>query len=160
MFLQTGLLFSGKGGYLTTGNFLFGSATTTRLWYIQLPANIGAKIKLDKKITAIAGGGLYASAGISGTEKGVLYGDLTNNQVNNKVYFTNNKSYYKANTTAIRPFDFGYNVLAGIELKKFQFTFNYSHGFSNIYPADDNWDFKNQVFNFSVAYLFSLKPKK
>ena len=160
MFLQTGLLVSGKGGFIADHSIADGgSETNTRLWYLQLPVNIGMKIQLNKNLHIVFAGGFYAARGVSGTTKGTGFTGWDapySYPVNNTVHFTNDASYYKENTTTIKPFDFGYNALAGLEWKNLQFTFNYNNGLTNIYP-NDYTNYKNKVFNFSVVYLFQLK---
>lgn len=157
IFFQSGLNITGKGGFIGDHSIADGgSETTTKLWYLQIPINFGGKISLGKNMQAIVGMGLYIARGVSGTEKGTGSGFGGSYPINYKIHFTNDANYYKANTTTVKPFDFGYNALAGVEYKKLQFTFNYSHGFGNVYPYDYA-TFKNQVFNFSLAYFFLQK---
>ncbi len=69
---------------------------------------------------------------------------------------TNSFSQIKIGVDIIKPFDIGFNVLAGVEFKGFQLTARYSRSFSEIY-SDDGYNYKNASFEFSIAYSFSLK---
>lgn len=158
-FVQTGLSFTEKGSEKITTQFATnGASTTIKLNYLQLPVNLVYKVKLNHCITALLGAGLYGAVGISGTNKGAntikdANGNIINiSTVNNKVKFSNNTSQVDNNTTYIKPFDLGYNVLAGLEWKNFQFKALLNNGFTSIYPTGST-TFRNNVYSFSVAYL-------
>jgi hypothetical protein len=140
------------------------SNTTLRLFYLRLPVNIVYKIKLNDQLNILTGAGLYIAKGLSGTQKGYQYynGDFPpyfdTTFLNNKVHFAD-----KANSSdpiTVKSFDFGYNILAGLEWKEFQLTATYCHGFSQVFPEGSNdagYNYKNAVFGVSLAYLFTLK---
>ncbi len=158
-FMQTGLSFTEKGSEkITTQYATNGASTTIKLDYLQLPVNLVFKVKLNHCITALLGAGLYGAFGISGTEKGDNTvkdpnGNIINiSTVNNKVKFSNNTTQVDNNTTYIKPFDIGYNVLAGIECKNFQIKAIVNNGFKSIYPTGST-TFRNNVYGLSVAYL-------
>jgi len=152
-FLESGLSFVQKGGRKSKTQFATsGSSTTSKFSYLEMPLNLTYKMKLSNAVKAILGAGFYGAVGVSGTEKGTdesVTGNITT--VNNKVKFANNP-YYSSNTTYVKPFDFGYNILGGIEWKSFQFMLTLSNGFGNIYPTSST-KFANSVFGVSVAYL-------
>ena len=155
-FLQSGLLVSGKGSHVENNSFSdAGSITDVSLYYLQLPLNIQFKYPLNRNIKLVGGAGLYGSMGISGTEKGEAYTIEGYVPFHNKVKYKNS-SVSDGNVTPIKPFDAGYNMLAGIEWQNFQLTGSYNYGFVNVYP-DAETELKNRVFNISLTYLFSSK---
>ncbi len=169
-FLQPALLYYANGSAVLSSSFLSSntsySNTTIRANYLRLPVNVVYKLFISDQFNALGGAGLYVARGLSGTEKGYQYsnGDfppyLTDSiQVNNKVQFTNGSASGE-NTTALKPMDFGYDVLLGVEYHSFELTANYSRGLlkADTNPAFD-YNFKNNTLAISVAYLFSLKKE-
>jgi hypothetical protein len=166
--LQPALLYYGNGSNVLGSSFSSSvteySNTTIKADYLRLPINVVYKLVISDDVNALGGAGLYIARGLSGTEKGYQYSNSNfppyssdSAQVNNKVQFTT-ASASGENTTALKPMDFGYNVLLGIEYHSFELTANYSRGFLKAYtnPTFD-YNFKNNTLAISVAYLFSLK---
>jgi hypothetical protein len=165
IFLQPGLLYFGNGTQIVEKGGESGyegyAHSTIRLYYLRLPVNVVYKMKLNSHLNFLAGAGLYAAKGLSGTVKGNSEGMSPfagpyAYAFNYKVDFSKDKLYSSQNTTFINAFDFGFNVLAGLEFKCFQLTAKYSRSFSEIYSYD-GYNYKNAVFECSLAYLFSLK---
>jgi hypothetical protein len=163
IFLQPALLYFGNGTHINGESLNPGYATYShtdiQIYYLRLPVNIVYKMKLNNQFKLLAGAGLYAAKGLSGTGKGIIEGSGISGlpfayAFNSKINFTSGNS--SANDTNIKPFDFGINILAGVEWKSFQLTANYSRGFSQVY-SDGGYNYKNAVFSVSLAYLFSLK---
>jgi hypothetical protein len=154
-FLQAGVSFTQKGSVKDATQYAVGGGPSTivKLNYIQIPVNMFYKIKLNSSLKALLGAGLYGAFGISGSDKGTSIDATTGSesQVNNKVRFQNN-TIYVAGITYIKPFDIGYNLVAGLEWKNLQFKATINDGFKNIYPSGDT-EFRNQVFSATVAYL-------
>jgi len=155
---QTGLYGIEKGGYRATTDFaLSGSTTTTKLWYLQLPANLKYQFNVGSKgLQLFAGTGLYVAAGLKGTDKG--YYESTSgaiSAVDNKVIFTNTRST-AANTTTVKPVDFGYNFFIGTEWKSFQLKANYSKGSSKVFTTGST-NMVNTLYSFTVAYFLKIK---
>lgn len=157
IFFESGLLFIQKGGHKEPTYFTnnMGSTTTTKINYLQLPLNLAYKTAISKNFKLVIGSGIYVSTGISGSEKGT---DNTsgNTTINNKIHFTNS-SAYASGSTAIKPFDLGFNINTGIEWQKFQFMANFSRGFGNINPLASSTKFLNQNFGISINYLLPWK---
>jgi hypothetical protein len=159
-FLQTGLSFTEKGSEkITTSYANSGASTTIKLNYLELPLNLVYKLKLNHSVTALLGAGFYGAMGISGTEKGANTIKDPNtgtivpvSEINNKVKFSNNTTQVDNNITYVEPIDMGYNVLAGLEWKNFQFKASLNNGFTSIYPTGST-TFHNNVYSFSIAYL-------
>ncbi len=115
-------------------------------------------MRLNGHLNFLAGAGLYAAKGLSGTVKGNSEGMSPfagpyAYSFNYKVDFSKDVAFSSQNTTFIKAFDFGFNVLAGLEFRRFQLTAKYSRGFSEIY-SDNGYNYKNAIFEFSIAYLF------
>jgi hypothetical protein len=168
LFLQPGLLYYGNGsnaiGSSFTADVTNYSNTTIRANYLRLPVNAVYKLVISDKVDALGGAGLYVAKGLGGTEKGYKYSNENlppytsdSTQVNNKVAFSSDASS-SPNTTTLNSIDFGYDVLAGIQYKSFELTANYSRGLTKAYVNPDfDYNFKNNTFSVSVAYLFSVK---
>jgi len=155
-FVQSALQWAGKGGYKAKDQALFGPTTTLRMNYLQIPLNIGLKVKIKKDWKIYAATGLYGAYGVSGTEKGynVSSPNGTVVPIDRKIKFSTNIAD-QANNTYAKPFDFGYNVLAGVEWKTFQLSANYNRGFKNAFSTGDV-KYANQVLNFSLAYFIFI----
>jgi hypothetical protein len=155
-FFQSGLGYIQKGGFKQfTGQANSGTTSTLKLNYIQVPVNIVYKESINKHIKGMVSAGFYAAVGISGTEKGYDQTTTGTNNIDRKVQFSN-EAVYVNGATVVKPFDFGYNLSAGIEYKKFQFTLDFSRGFKTIYPFGTT-NFANQTLGISVAYLMPWK---
>jgi hypothetical protein len=163
IFLQPALLYFSNGtvidGLGDEANYASYSHTSIQVYYLRLPVNMVYKLKLAKGVHFLAGAGLYAARGLSGTGKGNIGGAGSSPQpfaysYNGKVYFTTAPS--SSDETNISPFDAGFSALAGIQWKNFQLTADYSHGFSQVY-SKGGFNYKDQAAGISLAYLFSLK---
>ncbi|MFL9481328.1 porin family protein [Chitinophagaceae bacterium LWZ2-11] len=155
-FAQAGLQIATKGSYVGRGQFaLYGSNSTVKLTYLQLPVNVGVKIKVHNNLNAFAGVGLYAAYGLTGTQKGTGLDINGSTVIDAKVKFSTDVPSVSDNTTLyIKPFDFGYNATAGLEWKLLQLSANFSRGFQSAY-AEGTTKYENQTFNVSLAcFLF------
>jgi hypothetical protein len=113
------------------------------------------KENLNKSLKLLIAAGFYGAAGLSGTEKGFDQAPSGTTTIDRNVQFSNSTNYVN-NATLVKPLDFGYNLSAGLEFKKFQFTFDYSRGFNSIFPIGST-NFVNETFGLSVAYLLPWK---
>jgi hypothetical protein len=163
IFLQPALLYFGNGTHIngagSDSGYQYYSHTAIQVYYLRLPVNVVYKLKLNDHFNFLAGAGLYAAKGLSGTGKGNSGGSSSTAapfafSFNGKVDFSNANSSY--NQININPFDFGFDLLAGVEWKKFQLAANYSRGFSQV-CSDGGYNYKNAVFGISLAYLVSSK---
>jgi hypothetical protein len=61
--------------------------------------------------------------------------------------------------TIVKPFDYGFTVLAGAELKNVQLLLTYSHGLTPLLPngVPYNGNYTNSGLTFSAAYLIRTK---
>jgi hypothetical protein len=60
---------------------------------------------------------------------------------------------HKPDEINIKPFDAGYNIVAGIELKSTMLKAGYSYGFSKVYQNQ----YRNLVFSLSTCYFFKRR---
>ena len=149
-YLNIELAFNHKGGIVNKSlSSLTGTDYTMTLNYLQLPITLNYKTSITKTSKFILGGGFYAAYGLSGKITGTsYYNSITN--VDDNIEFTDNSS--NTNINAVKPFDVGYVFATGIEWKKYQFKFNYNHGFSSIRPTGST-KFENLNYGISAAYL-------
>lgn len=162
--LQPGLAVNGKGATIMV--LPRSSATYTEYKsnpiYLELPVNAVAKIPIGDifdKCNIILGGGPYVSYGVSGKQKvngkilGSAFSSDDNITFNNDDKKVNSRNFYGT----FKQYDFGLNVLAGIEYHWATFNLNYSYGVVNVNPganltAIDRM--KNRVFSASIGVRF------
>src|ERR1700691_226183 len=74
IFLQPGLFYFGNGTHLDEqggdSGYEASSHTTIQLYYLRLSLNAVYKMALNEQLNFLAGAGLYAAKGLSGTTKG------------------------------------------------------------------------------------------
>ncbi len=134
-FLQSGLMYSGKGGTY--------NGDQVSLSYVELPFNFMYKFDISgPKILVLAGP--YIAYAVGGEEK---YGG-----VSTKIHFGNTTS------DNIKPLDFGLNFGLGAEFNGLVFTGKYELGLTNLIPGDTGGvTEKLGVFELSLAYMFGGK---
>jgi hypothetical protein len=143
--LQPGFLYSAKGSnYYISG---FDVDVTIKPNYLEVPINAIYKIGAGPlNVLLIAGpyvaygiGGTYSMSSVQTTiDEAIKFGSGQDND--------------------LKPFDVGVNMGAGVELSRFQLTFQYCLGLTNITPVTDNGgEQKNKVMTISLAYLFGAK---
>jgi len=159
--LQAGLMVTAKGAKYTWSNSGISSSleAKTNPVYLELPVNLVGKIPLGDNIKLFAGAGPYVAMGIAGKNSvsgqlaGASYSRDENIEFSNDDP-SNNDNGYSGN---LKRYDFGINILAGLEIGHLTLNANYGHGLVNIRPGSDNNDndkFKNRVLSFSVGILF------
>lgn len=160
--IQPAVLLNSKGAKYTIGNENSAnySKVTTRPLYLEVPVNAVVKIPLPGKIRIYAGAGPYAAFGLGGKTKleGKLLGVSFSDE--DKIEFSNddpangsNGSRYEGD---LKRFDFGLNLLAGVELNRVVFGVGYGQGLANIRPGANNDDerYQNRVASASIAIMF------
>lgn len=161
--LQPGVFYTGKGTKIETGEE--GSAayfkTTTNPQYIEIPVNLVGKIPVGQDTRLFLGVGPYAAFGVAGKNKyeSTIAGVHTSGEDNIKWDDDTplnsgdpNQGYDK-----YKRFDYGGNVLAGVEFGNFLVSAQYGMGFGKLYSGSDDSrsdKSKNRVWSFSVGYLF------
>lgn len=159
--IQPGLMVSGKGAKYTVGNNTTASYRQVQInpIYLELPVNAVVKLPLGGSSNIFLGAGPYAALGLGGKVRteGSLLGVRFENEDN--IQFGNDEPDDNGNTNSgtLKRYDFGANVLAGIQLSRFTINANYGFGFTDVCPGADNRDdnnYKNRVLSFSVGFLF------
>jgi len=160
LYLQPGILFTGKGSKVVNGNpdsDVSWYKATFNPYYIELPLNV--VVKSPGKTRVFAGIGPYLGIGVAGKNKveGKFLG----------TYFKTDKSIefsdddpttlgYEEGAGAgiMKRIDYGINALAGVECHKAVFSFNYGHGLARIQSGTNNSsgdNDKHRVFSFTVG---------
>lgn len=161
--LQPGVFYTGKGSKLERGNegstTYFRTSTNPR--YIEIPVNIVGKIPVGEDTRIFLGAGPYAAFGVGGKNKYQFNSPLGNVSGESNIKWDDdtpfngedpNQGYDK-----YKRFDYGGNLLAGVEFGNFLISAQYGLGFAKILSgADDSRDdkSKNRVWSFSVGYFF------
>jgi len=153
IFLQTGI-FSSISGYRFDDirwddEVPYDSKEVVFLWYLEFPLNIGYKHQLNDNLHIMGMTGPVFRYLTYSTIAFKVENDWDNEPTHigegsDKIEFFNN-------------FDFGLNIEAGVQFKRYQFTFYYTPGFTNIYNDDfvgDVASWKNYSFGFNIAILF------
>ena len=156
--IQPGIFYTSKGIKTERNLPLLGTTTTTfNPQYIELPLNLVFKAPISETSNFFAGAGPYAAMGVAGKYK--VKSDLGTNEYD--IEFNDDdpltEEQEDARAYKVRKFDYGVNVLAGLELDRFVISANYGLGLAKIYAADDNTDndkSKHRVLSFTVGIKF------
>jgi hypothetical protein len=167
VYLQTGLLYSGKGSKVENGTQ--GSANYLRQtfnpFYLELPVNAVVKFPLgtDKDAPRLfVGAGPYVAMGIRGksTTEGAIAGASFSGE--RDIRFSNDdpttfNTEEGAGFGVVRRFDYGLNATAGLEVSKLVLFTNYGHGLAKLQSGtssgtDNNNKFR--IWSFGVGLKF------
>jgi hypothetical protein len=159
--IQPGVFVSGKGSKYTVGDNESNNYTevSTRPLYLEVPVNAVIKIPIVNNVRLFAGAGPYGAIGIGGKNKleGKLAGIAFSDEESIKYGNDDPQSGSNGNSYSgdLKRFDFGVNVLAGIEISRLTLNANYGHGFVNIKPGSDNDSrkYQNRVFSVAIGFL-------
>jgi len=154
LYLQPGILLQGKGTHLSFTSSFDTSSRFIELHYLELPLSLKFKTNWGNNMRAITSLGLYGSKAIRGVEKGSGISYSGPHSFYNKVEFSN-KNETQRLPTIIKPFDFGYSLLLGVEIKNFQLFTTFSQSFKGITPNEKiyNGNFRNSTLSLSVTYF-------
>jgi len=160
--LQPAILLNGKGSKYTIGDKEGNTYTeiSTKPLYVEVPVNLIIKLPLPNKVKLFAGAGPYMAIGVGGKNSmdGKLLGASFSND--DAIEYSNDDPTTGSNGSAyngnLKRFDFGLNVLAGLEISHLTLNANYGYGLVNIKPgaSNDNSKYQNRVFSLSVGVLF------
>jgi len=164
LFLRPALFVSGKGTTLDRRSWVDTSARGIWLQYVEVPVPIAYQVILGRKVTGFVGAGLYAAQAFSGIERGeekTLTGEYG---IYNEVEFGthNDGPVIQMLPTIVQPFDYGFTILAGIELKSVQLVLTYSNGLQPLLPNEKpyNGNYTNSGLTISAAYLINTKRRQ
>lgn len=156
--IQPGIFYTSKGIRTERSLPLLGTTTTTfNPQYIEVPLNLVFKAPISETSRFFAGAGPYAAMGVAGKYK--LKSDLGSREYD--IEFNDDdpltQEQEDAGAYKVRKFDYGVNILAGLELNRFVISANYGLGLAKIYAADDNSEndkSKHRVLSLSVGIKF------
>lgn len=160
--IQPGLLFTGKGSKLQSGNpndANYYKATTNPL-YVELPVNAVIKFPLDGGSSLYAGAGGYVAMGVAGKRKieGKFLGAGFSSKEN--IEFSNDDpttfDYEEGSGLGVmKRFDYGLNFTGGFQLDKVLLSVNYGLGLAKLQSgsdSDDNNRNKHRVLSLSIGF--------
>ena len=152
--VRAGLFINGKGTVMNSVNTHDTSKRNIELHYLELPLIFTYKKKLSETSLVLAGAGLYLARGVRGVETGKGNSFSGTYYVASKVNFSNENAG-QVHPTVIKPFDWGYTAIVGVDRKSWQLTIDYSISGSPILPNTKIYDvnFKNAVTSLSLTYF-------
>ena len=160
VYLQPGVLFTGKGSKTTNGTQSDANyyRATSNPYYVEVPANLVFKLPLGARSKVFVGAGPYMAIGVAGKNKAEGRYLGMNFDVESDIEFSNDDpttfNYEEdAGLGLLRRFDFGLNGLAGLEFEKILLSVGYGHGLSKLQSGAENSDDmnKHRVWSFSVG---------
>ena len=158
--LQPGLLFTGKGSKTQQGQETSASyyKATSNPMYVELPVNFVGKIPMTGESNFFFGAGPYVAMGVAGKNKaeGKVFGASFKRE--NDIVFSNDDPTTSQEENAgygkLKKFDYGFNVLTGVDFGKFSLGANYGYGLAKINSGSTNTaddKNKNRVLSFSLG---------
>ena len=163
LYLQPGIIFTGKGSKTSSGdpNGNTWYKATTNPMYIEIPVNLLIKTP-GKDLRFFAGAGPYLGIGIAGKNKteGKFLGAYFKSEENIK-WSNDDPSTLDYEEGAgygiMKRFDYGLNVLAGLEFNKTVVSLNYGHGLAKLQSgSNSSADDKNKHRVLSLTLGFKL----
>lgn len=142
MRFETGLLYTQKGMKREIESVKLELSPT----YLEVPLGLRVKATVAK-IGVYGSLGTYLAYGVGGKAKGSIDGDII------EVSSSDNISWGSGKSDDIKPFDFGYNIGAGVIFGQLEAGLYTSGSFINIAP-DKGFDEKmrNIVFGLMIGY--------
>ncbi|MEO5684342.1 MAG: porin family protein [Chitinophagaceae bacterium] len=159
--IQPGVLFTGKGAKLESGNVSGNNwyRATTRPYYIEIPVNAVIKLPLGDQSSFFVGAGPYLGIGIAGKNKvegkvlGASFSRSETIKFSDDDPFTGTEEGGGYNI--MRRFDYGVNATIGVQSKFALFSVNYGLGLAKLQSgtssSDDELN-KHRVLSFSVGF--------
>ena len=161
LFVQAGLLITGKGSKTQSGNTTDANyyRASSNPWYVEVPVSIIIKAPIENNTKFFAGAGPYVAMGIAGKRK--AEGKVLNIGFNREdnIEFSNDDPTTSGEEGAgfgiLKRFDYGLNGTIGIEGKRTLFSVNYGLGLAKLqsgtYNNADNNN-KHRVLSFSIGF--------
>lgn len=165
--LQPGVYFTGKGSKVSYHGLLNEKLTVSNHpYYLEGQVNLMAKVPFDS-FKVYVGAGPYLAYGVGGNVK-VTSSMFDEPLFDQKINFTSDKQIIEELAgayLAMKPWDAGFNITAGLEFDSFLISANYGRGLLNIRPSvddsrsnisdlyKDNKN-KNSVFAVSAGFRF------
>lgn len=164
LYLQPGILFTGKGAKSQAGNTTDATyyRATTNPFYVEVPLNLVFKTPNKVGPRLFVGAGPYLAVGVGGKNKaegkflGVAFNSEKSIEWSNDDPGTTNYEE-GAGYGIMKRFDYGLNLTAGIEAKNIVLGLGYGHGFAKLQSGDGSGtDDKNKHRVVSLTLGFKL----
>jgi hypothetical protein len=145
VYLQPGILFTGKGSKTQSGNTSSSTywKSTSNPYYIEVPVNLVFKLPMGTDSKFFVGAGPYIAAGITGKNKveGKYLGIGFNSEKN--IEFSNDDpttlNYEEgAGFGIMKRFDYGLNGTAGIDGRSLVLAVNYGLGLAKLQSGSNS----------------------
>jgi hypothetical protein len=161
--LQLGATLNGKGAKMSIGNTSSNSFIEAKSnpMYLEVPLNAVFKLPITSTSNVFIGAGPYAAIGLFGKNK------LTTSLLGVKTETSENIKYGNDDPANgnngglasgdLKRFDFGANIMAGVQIQRITLGANYGLGLANVVPGNNNTNndkFQHRVLSFSVGYMF------
>ncbi len=156
LLLKSNILFNQKGNYSDDSRIIIDNNrwVTYRLNYLEANILAGYKFKLYKHTGFSIVAGPFVGLGLSGTEKGRGSNLLGSFNIDRKLEFTNDKVLNNW-VVNFKPFDFGVDINASVNYKKYFLYFNWGKGLvDRTSSTSSEWKSTNNVFSAGVGYYF------
>jgi len=148
--IQTGLYLNGKGAKAQSSTY----DVKFNPLYLEVPANFVVKVPIDNQTRVFVGAGPYLAMGIGGKTKGTSNIDGLTSSYEKNIQFSNNgpdqNSEQDASVNDLRRFDYGVNIVAGIEVQRLMIGVGYQLGLAKIGATQNDNNDKNKYRIFSI----------
>ena len=161
IYLQPGILFTGKGSKTQTGQQSDANyyRATSNPYYVEVPVNLVFKLPLGERSKVFVGAGPYLGIGVAGKNKAEGRYLGMEFDVENDIEFSDDDPTSLnfeegAGFGILRRFDYGLNGIAGLEFQNVLFSVNYGHGLAKLQSGQENSSDdlnKHRVWSFSIG---------
>lgn len=154
--LRSNILFNQKGNYSDNSRIIIDAEQQVdyRLNYLEANILAGYRFVLSKHAGISIGAGPYIGLGLSGTEKGTSSSLLGTYKIDRKIKFSNSKTP-DYNYTYFRSIDYGIDLNASVNYKKYFLYLNFGKGLADRVSSDSpDWNSRNNVFSVGLGYYF------
>lgn len=148
--IRTGLDLQSKGTETSWDGVMGKGSSKINPLYLELPVNFAVMLPFNENVKAYIGAGPYAAVGIAGKNKweNTLAGVKTS--TDNKIEWGNDdpidaeQPQGTVGSGQFKRFDFGANIIGGLDFGKFGVHAQYGLGLTNIAPGRSNQDNANK----------------
>jgi hypothetical protein len=161
IYLQPGVLFTGKGTKSQTGQQSDANyyRATSNPYYVEVPVNLVFKLPLGTGSKVFVGAGPYLAIGVAGKNKAEGRYLGIDFDVENDIEFSDDDPTTfnfeeGAGFGVLRRFDYGLNGVAGLEFQKILLSVGYGHGLAKLQSGSENSSDdlnKHRVWSFSLG---------
>lgn len=144
--LRTGLDLQSKGAKTTWVEGTNETSYTTNPMYLELPVNIGFMLPFNERTKAYIGAGPYAAMGIAGKNTITVAGNERKENIKwgNDNPVDNENLRGTIGSGQYKKFDFGANIIAGVDFGRVGVHAQYGLGLTNTVPGNSNSDNANK----------------